>query len=227
VALSLVARAYFYERNARWSETATLLPVIFGLGLARLGVPMMRRLWPGFAFLLFLLPLPNALNSALSQPLQRLGTVCACFVLKLSGLWVMPEGNVILVGSDKLEVAAACNGLSMLMSLAATVAAAASVFPMASYKRIVLLLSIVPIALASNVLRIAATAWCYHQFGAEVGSKYAHDAAGYLMMPVAIALVLLELSVLSWLIVETEDDRHGLTALERVSGRGALVEDRP
>ena len=45
--------------------------------------------------------------------------MCACFLLRLSGLWVMPEGNVILVGTEKLEVAAACNGLSMLMSLAA------------------------------------------------------------------------------------------------------------
>ena len=68
-----------------------------------------------------------------------------------------------------------------------------------------LLASIVPIALASNILRITATAWCYHLFGAEVGGHFAHDAAGWLMMPVALILVGLELGLLSWLIVTVEE----------------------
>jgi exosortase len=127
----------------------------------------------------------------------------------------MPEGNVIMVGNQRLEVAVACNGLSMLMSLAATVAATASLVPMANWKRLLLLPSIIPIALASNVLRIAATAWCYYQFGAEVGSKYAHDLAGWLMMPMAMLLVALELGIMSWLIIESDEverttDRLGL-----------------
>jgi exosortase/archaeosortase family protein len=93
----------------------------------------------------------------------------------------------------------------MLMSLAATVAAAASLVPMTNLKRVVLLLSIMPIALASNIIRITATAWCYHAFGADVGSKYAHDLAGWLMMPLAMVLVFLELSIVSWLIIESEE----------------------
>ena len=112
---------------------------------------------------------------------------------------------MILVGNEKLEVAAACNGLSMLMSLAATVVAAASLVPMSNWKRFLLLASIIPIALGSNVLRIAATAWCYYQFGAKIGSQYAHDWAGWLMMPMAMVLVGLELLLMSWLIVESEE----------------------
>jgi exosortase/archaeosortase family protein len=102
-------------------------------------------------------------------------------------------------------VAAACNGLSMLMCLAATVAAMTILVPMAVWKRVALFLSIIPIALVSNVLRIAATAWCYHLFGAKVGGHFAHDAAGWLMMPVALILVGLELALLSWLVIEVEE----------------------
>jgi exosortase/archaeosortase family protein len=69
----------------------------------------------------------------------------------------------------------------------------------------VLFLSIIPIALISNVLRIWATAWCYHWYGGEIGGHYAHDAAGWLMMPVALVLVGLELALLSWLVVEVEE----------------------
>jgi exosortase len=212
---ALLARVYFHEQGKNWLESSTLLPVIVGLGLARLGWRLMLRVWPAFAFLVFLYPLPPQLNSALSQPLQSLATSCSCILLRLTGLWVMPEGNVILVGNERLEVATACNGLSMLMSLSATVAAAASLIPIANWKRMSLLISIIPIALGSNVLRIAATAWCFYRFGAKVGHDYAHDLAGWLMMPVAMALVALELGIMSWLIVESEEverttDRLGL-----------------
>ena len=201
---ALGLRAWFQERGQNWSETATVLVVVFGLGLARIGGRTMRSVWPAFAFLLFWMPLPPSVNSMLSQPLQSAATRGACFVLKTTGLWVMPEGNVIMVGSMPLEVATACNGLSMLMSLAAAVAATASILPMANFKRLVLLVSIIPIALVSNILRIAATAWCYYQFGADVGSKYAHDAAGWLMMPTAMVFVGLELKLMSWLVLESQ-----------------------
>ena len=203
VVIGLGLRAWFHERGQNWSETATVLIVILGLGFSRLGWRTMRIVWPAFAFLLFWLPLPPTVNSALSQPLQGIATRAATGVLRMSGLWVMPEGNVIMVGTMPLEVAQACNGLSMLMSLAAAVAATASIVVMPTFKRLVLLATIIPIALLSNILRIAATAWCYYHFGADVGSKYAHDAAGWLMMPLAMAFVGLELLAMSWLIVES------------------------
>jgi exosortase len=227
VVAALGFRILFDERGQTWMEAATLLVVIVGLALARLGWRVMREVWPAFAFLMFLYPLPPQFNTALSQPLQSLATTCACGLLRLTGLWVMPEGNVILVGNERLEVAAACNGLSMLMSLAATVAAAASLIPMANWKRVILLPSIIPIALGSNILRIAVTAWCYYEFGSEMGQKYVHDWAGWLMMPTAMVLVGLEVLIMSWLVIESEEaelttDRLGLG---RISG-GSYPEDR-
>ena len=216
VVAALGLRAWFLERGSSWLESATLLPVIVGLALARTGPNVMLKTWPAFAFLIFLYPLPPQVNAALAQPLQSLATTCACFLLRLTGLWVMPEGNVIMVGNERLEVAAACNGLSMLMSLAATVSATASLVPMANWKRLVLLPSIIPIALGSNVLRIAATAWCYYKFGSEAGSKYAHDAAGWLMMPTAMVLVGLELALMSWLVVESDPVQDGKLSLVRM-----------
>jgi exosortase len=201
----LVVRAVCYERGADWTEKATLLPVIACLTLAAGGWPLLRRVWPAIAFLVFMFDLPLSINSILAQPLQRVATTWSTGLLKLTGLWVVAEGNVILVGGDQLEVAAACNGLSMLMCLAATVAAMTILIPMAVWKRVALFLSIIPIALISNVLRIAATAWCYHLFGAKVGGHFAHDAAGWLMMPVALVLVGLELGLLSWLVIEVEE----------------------
>lgn len=203
---ALALRTYWHESSRPWMESATLLPVIFGLALAMGGWRLLRWAWPGLAYLVFLFPLPGPVNAVLSQPLQRLATKATVQVLRLCGLWVMSEGNIINVGTERLEVATACNGLSMLMSLAATVVAMTLLVPMPLWRRLVLLASMVPIALTSNVLRITMTAWCYHRFGAEIGERYVHDWAGWLMMPTALVLVVLELGVLSWLFAEREDE---------------------
>jgi exosortase len=205
LAAVLGARSYLYETGEDWLETAMIVPATVALVLALGGTRAIRWSWPALCYLTFMLTLPNKINLMISQPLQGLGTRLSCALLRLTGLWVMAEGNVINVGTEQLEVAQACNGLSMLMSLSATVAAMIALVPMSTWKRPVLLLSVIPIGLLSNVLRIAATAWCYHRFGAVTGQKYAHDAAGWLMMPTALVLVALQMKVLSWLVVETEE----------------------
>lgn len=204
LAAVLGARSYLYESGEDWLETATIVPAAAALVLALGGARAIRWSWPALCYLTFMLTLPNKINLLISQPLQGLGTQLSCALLRLTGLWVMAEGNVINVGTEQLEVAQACNGLSMLMSLSATVAAMIALVPMSTWKRPVLLLSVIPIGLLSNVLRITATAWCYHRFGALAGQKYAHDAAGWLMMPTALVLVALQMKVLSWLVVEPE-----------------------
>lgn len=202
----LAFRAWAYERNLQWTESMTILPAIVCLTWTFGGWPLLRVAWPAIAFLVFMLPLPLLVNNLVSLPLQRIATTGSCFLLQLSGLWSIQEGNVIQLrtphGMARLDVALACSGLRMLMMLAATVAATIILFPLPTWKRITLLLSAVPIALITNMIRIVCTGWCY-----DLGwnRQAAHDWSGYLMMPLGILLVLLELSVLSWLVpVESE-----------------------
>lgn len=203
---ALAARAWFFERNDQWLENATLLPALAALALAFGGWPLLKWAWPSIAFLVFMLPLPPRLNLILAGPLQRLATLGSTALLQGMGLPVLAQGNVILVGSERLEVAQACNGLSMLLSFVTLITAMVILLagrrPL--WERLVLLASAVPIALISNVLRIAATAWAYHWLGAERGERIAHDLAGWAMMPIALVLFLAEMALLSWLVVEED-----------------------
>ena len=202
--LVLVARGIFYEYGNLWAESITLLPALACLALTYGGWSQLRRSWPAIAFLVFMLPLPARLNDLLAQPLQGLATRSSTALLNLTGLWVISEGNIIFVNESPLEVAQACNGLSMMMSLAATVAAAVLLVPMSPWKRVVAALSAAPIALICNIIRITATAWCYHLYGPKVGGPFAHDLAGWLMMPAALILVAIEMSLLSWMFMEED-----------------------
>ena len=107
------------------------------------------------------------------------------------------------------------------MTLAATVTATIILLPLPNWKRIVLLVSAVPIAILSNMIRIVATGWSYYLFPGAYGKQLAHDWAGYLMMVLALALVGLELAILSWLIPQDDEssDAAGKAILSRLTDR--------
>jgi exosortase len=207
----LAVRALAYEYYLRWVETATLVPAIACLTWTFGSWPLLRRVWPAIIFLVFLLPLPPGVNDFIALPLQRIAATGSCFLLQLSGLWAIQEGNVIHLatphGPMPLDVALACNGLRMLMTMAATITATIILIPLPTWKRITLLFSTVPIAMLSNMIRIVATGWCYYIITGPKAKEWAHDASGWLMMPLALLLVWLELQLLSWLVPDkTADD---------------------
>jgi exosortase len=178
---------------------------VSGLALGLGGWHLLRVTWPAIIFLFFMLPLPPSINTFLANPLQRLATIGSVTVLQVLGLPVLADGNVITVGAEPLEVAQACNGLSMLLSFVTLITAMVILIPRPLWERVVLLCSAIPIALVTNIIRIVITAWCYHQFGHEAGEKMSHDAAGLAMPVIALVLAFAELRVLSWLVVEVEE----------------------
>jgi exosortase len=213
-------RSVLYEWNEQYAETATIPLAVAAAALALGGWHLLRVCLPSVVFLFFMLPLPPSLNQVLAGPLQDLATAGSVALLQIIGLPVMAEGNVILVGGETLEVARACNGLSMLLSFVTLITATVILVRRPLLERVLLLLSAIPIALVSNIIRITATAMVYHWVGHDWGEALAHDAAGWMMMPIALALVWLELRVYSWLFVEVEEfDPRALLRRGTAGGR--------
>lgn len=206
LAAVLGTRVFLYEWNEQYIETATIPVVVAGLALALGGWHLLKVALPAVIFLFFMLPLPPSINTFLADPLQRLATIGSVTVLQVMGLPVLAEGNVITVGAEPLEVAQACNGLSMLLSFVTLITAMVILIPRPLWERLVLLASAIPIALVTNIIRIVVTACCYHQFGHETGEKVSHDAAGLAMPIIALVLAFAELKVLSWLVVEVKEE---------------------
>lgn len=223
----LLARLFFYERGNRWAAGVTLPLSLACLSLTLGGFRLLQRTGPALAYLVFMIPLPPSINDVVSQPLQSLATNASVTILRMTGLWVISEGNVIFLGKHPLAVAEACNGLSMMMSLGATAVAAVLLVPISIWMRAVVLVTVLPIALLSNILRIVATGWSIHLLGPEKGGTVAHDAAGWLMMPLALALVALELALLHWLFVEEETAMQPMLLGKPILGRPRGELDSP
>jgi len=160
---------------------------------------------PALAFLLFTIPLPFSLEMTLSLPLQRVATKASVWVLQLVGLPAFNTGNVITVGSHRLEVAQACSGLRLFLGVTAMAYAYILFSAKTWWTRIAIVLAAAPIAIGANVARIVVTGVLLQWTTTKAAAHQVHDAAGLIVVPLSALLFWCWLKYLSSLLVEVED----------------------
>jgi exosortase len=185
-----------------WLESVALLPCLAGVCLAAGGRAAWRWAWPAVLFLFFMVPLPHRVAVAAAEPLQRLATIASSYALQTLGLPAVPEGNVILINDSSIGIVEACSGLRMLVVFFALSTAVALVSRRSLWERLFIVGSAVPIALFSNLVRITATGVLHEIAGRKFADDFFHDLGGWLMMPLALALLWVELKVLARLLPE-------------------------
>jgi exosortase len=92
------------------------------------------------------IPLPVFLYNALSSRLQLWSSALGVGVLQAIGVTAFREGNVIDLGPVQLQVAEACSGIRYLFPLTSLALLSAYFFRDRLWKRIVLVLSALPIS---------------------------------------------------------------------------------
>jgi exosortase len=143
---------------------------------------------PAIGFLMFMTPLPFSAEGLLSHPLQRVATKLSCWTLQLMGQPAFSEGNVILVGDHRLEVAQACSGLRLFVSIFALAYAYAAIARRGWFDKGLLLIAAIPIAVVANAGRIVSTGLMLQIVSGKSAQRWSHDIAGWLSIPLAAAL---------------------------------------
>jgi exosortase len=166
------------------------------------GVPLIRRTWPAIAFLVFMIPLPHELERNVGQPLKTAATVSSTFLLQTFGQPALRDGNIILIDEVKLGVVDACSGLKMMMTFAVFSIGAVLLMRRTRFEKFMIVLGIVPIAIIANVLRITATGFAYLSLHDKETLNFLHDLFGWMMMPIGLGLLAVELWVLKRLVVD-------------------------
>jgi exosortase len=180
-----------------WIDAVSLLFTLAGLCLLVGGQPLLRWAWPAGVILCFMLPLPYQAEVALAQPLQRIATLASTYALQTVGFPAVAEGNIILIDDLPIGVLEACSGLGMLMTFFALSTAVALMVRRPLAERLILTASAVPIGVCVNIVRITVTGILHKTAGSAIANAVFHDLAGWLMMPLALGLLCLEMLYLS------------------------------
>ena len=117
VALGVVAYFLGSFSSIYVIEQYAFLIVVLGVALAFAGVSGFRSIIIPLLFLVFMIPLPVFLYNSISGSLQLISSEIGVAVIRLFGISVYLEGNVIDLGTYKLQVVEACSGLRYLFPL--------------------------------------------------------------------------------------------------------------
>lgn len=185
-----------------------LVIAIYGVTLSLVGWNTMRLLWAPMLILLLMIPLPAFFLNNLSANLQLISSQFGVWFIRLVGISVFVEGNVIDLGGYKLQVAEACNGLRYLFPLLTLGFIMAYLFKVAMWKRVLLFLSSIPITLFMNSMRIGVIGVMVEFWGTAMAEGFLHDFQGWAVFMCSGAVLVIEMMLLARIGRDARPWRH-------------------
>jgi exosortase D (VPLPA-CTERM-specific) len=175
----------------------SVVVAFYGLVLSLVGWRVFRLLWVPLLILLFMIPLPEFMLQNISARLQLVSSEIGVWFIRLFGVSVYLEGNVIDLGVFKLQVAEACDGLRYLFPLMTLGFIMAYFFDAALWKRVALFLSSIPLTILMNSFRIGVIGITVQHWGIGMAEGFLHEFQGWVVFMACAALLLLEIALLA------------------------------
>jgi exosortase len=192
VVLAVAMAVYYFGVKAMQPRIVVFSFVIllYGLTLALGGRGALRLLFFPIAFLLLMIPL-NFLDEKVGFPLQLLMARSSTGLLNMFGIETTRIGTGIYSRVFHFDVAAPCSGIRSLMALTTVTAAYAYVTQHVQWKRWVLFLSAMPLAVLGNIARVTSIALVAQVYGQEIASKAYHEYSGFIVFGVALSTMVI------------------------------------
>jgi exosortase len=169
----------------------SLLILLSGIVVFLTGWQALRLMAFPISYLVFMIPLPAIVYYQLTFPLQLWASRLGASGLVALGIHTVREGNLLILPNCTLNVVEACSGIRSLLSLLAAVVAYGYLAEPSVRKRCALAVTSIPIAIASNGLRLVTTGVLSYYSTPAVDSGVVHTALGLGFFALAFFSILL------------------------------------
>jgi len=174
--------------------TISFLCCLAAGGFFFFGRDWMRAAAFPLAYLIFMIPMPDAMADALESASKYASAEVANILFHLSGTPILRAGRVFQLPNITIEVAQECSGIRSSWVLLMTSVLAANLFLKTSWRRIVLLAFIIPLGILRNGFRILVIGLLCVNVGPQMIHSPIHTRGG----PVFFVLSLIPLLLLLW-----------------------------
>jgi exosortase len=171
-------------------SAVSMLLAICGLALLLLGGRRAKAIWFPLLFTGFAIPIPLFVARPVHLALRHVAAASTEGVLGFLGYDVRRDGFHLSVGPEKLEVADACSGFSALMAMLMVGLLLAYLSKARAWRGGLLVLWVVPAAIAANVARCILLSMLIAAFGGGILHTAVHPVSGMFTFAAALALVL-------------------------------------
>ncbi len=166
-----------------------LIVAVIGSAATAWGWVATRLLLVPIGFLFFGFPLPGVLYVELSVWLQLISSKLGAFLLEVAGIPVYLDGNIIDLGTMKLQVAEACSGLRYLFPLLTFGTICAFLYRGPLWAKLVIVAVTVPLTIGLNSARIALTGVFVHAGSQELAEGFMHLFEGWVIFVLALTIL--------------------------------------
>ena len=187
--VSLLAYVASSAGGVVFPARVAMVASLFGLVWFCLGKDFIQKLAFPIAFLIFMVPVPYSLISLASLPLQLMATDVSAAIIGSCSIPVYREGNMLYFMQTQLEVAEACSGIRSVMSLTMISFVFCFLSRAVWWRKALLVIAAVPIAIAANIFRVAGTGVLAHFYGDRVARGFLHEFSGIAIFVFGFALL--------------------------------------
>ena len=154
-------------------------------------------------FLAFMIPIPSVLMDNIIYALQVASAEVTFLLFQILGLPVVRGGCVFQLPGISIEVAKQCSGIRSSLALFIISILAAYLFLHSSWRRAILIFSILPIAVLKNGIRIVTLSLlAIYVDGKFLTGGFLHKSGGFVFYIFALAL----LGLLIWVLRKSEGE---------------------
>lgn len=182
LALGVLGAELFLSRSS-------LLFVFAGLVIYFKGWRYFRVILFPWLFLFLMIPPPTLVMNHITIPLQFIASDLATWFLRLAGVPVLQNGNVIQLPNMALDVVEACSGIRSLISLGVMAIIYGYLLESSNVLRVFLALAAAPIAVLANGLRIMGTGLTGLYWEPSKAQGFFHEFSGWVIFVIALIVL--------------------------------------
>jgi len=175
----------------------SLILIILAMAWALMGWEAFKNIMIPLALLAFAIPLPYFLEASLTADLQLVSSKLGVAVIRLFGIPVYAEGNVIDLGIYQLQVVEACSGLRYLYPLMGVGFIVVYLYQVEFWKRALVFVSTIPVTILMNSFRIGVIGILVDNWGIGMAEGFLHYFEGWVIFIACLAILLLEMWLLN------------------------------
>lgn len=166
-------------------STFSLIPILFGLMLYLYGTTTAKAMTFPILYLLLLVPPPLGILDKITIPMRYGVSISSEFLLNLLRVPITRDGLLLSVGGHEIYTGAPCSGFRSLITMLSLGLAYVYLIKTSLRNKIILVISVTPLALLGNLLRISGLCFVTYKFGEDIGHKF-HDTSGLIIFVILI-----------------------------------------
>ena len=178
------------------TQVHTLISVSFFLTIAGLiiylaGIKALKELFTPLILLLLVIPIPEQLYVQITFPLQIKVSQISEIIIRMIGIPIFREGNVMNIPEKSFEVVEACSGLRSMITILTLSVIMGYFMVRRTFSKLILFISSVPIALFVNIIRVVSIILVFHYFKIDLYTGVWHTITGLVIFCVALIILFL------------------------------------